>query len=117
MKKIVLALLLCCFVLLQFCTSTKKTASKKPAHVPLTYEANIKPLIASSCVPCHIPPAGFKKAYDNYTAVKTDIDEMIRRINLMPTEKDFMPFKKKAKLSDSLINVFVQWKADGLIEK
>jgi nitrate/TMAO reductase-like tetraheme cytochrome c subunit len=115
MKALVLACLLFSLVLLQFCTSAKKAASKKPA--PLTYEANIKPLIASSCVPCHIPPAGFKKAYDNYTAVKTDIDEMLRRINLTPTEKDFMPFKKRAKLSDSLINVFVQWKADGLLEK
>jgi hypothetical protein len=117
MKKTILAFALVSFVSLQFCTSTKKAVSKKPKYIPLTYEANIRPLIASSCVPCHIPPAGFKKAYDNYGAVKTDINEMIRRINLNPGEKDFMPFKKKVKLSDSLINIFVQWRADGLIEK
>jgi hypothetical protein len=51
-----------------------------------------------------------------YANVKTDIDEMIRRIELNPTDKGFMPFKK-AKLHDSTIAVFKKWRADGLLEK
>lgn len=95
--------------------------SKKIANVPppkLTYETNLQAVIMANCVPCHIPAkGGFKKAYDNYTNVKTDIDEMIRRIELNPAEKGFMPFKKTAKLSDSVVAVFKQWRADGLLEK
>jgi hypothetical protein len=36
---------------------------------------------------------------------------------LNPGERGFMPFKKTAKLSDSTIAVFKQWKEDGLGEK
>jgi hypothetical protein len=49
--------------------------------------------------------------------VAQDIDEIIRRIELNPTDKGFMPFKKTAKLNDSTINVFKKWKADGMLEK
>jgi hypothetical protein len=116
MKKWILLLCLC-IITLQFCVSSKKTAATvAPGHVSLTYVSNIQPVIISNCSPCHIPPKGFKKALDNYDAVKANIDEMIARINLNPGDKGFMPFKH-AKLSDSLINVFVQWKADGGIEK
>ena len=84
----------------------------------LVYENGLQTLIASNCSPCHIPAkGGRKKAYDNYANVKTDIDDMIRRIELYPTDRDFMPFKKTEKLSDSTIAVFKQWKADGLLEK
>ena len=41
---------------------------------------------------------------------------MIRRIELNPTDKGFMPFRKTEKLSDSTIAVFKQWKADGMLE-
>jgi hypothetical protein len=71
----------------------------------------------NNCTPCHIPSkGGNKKPYDVYANVKTDIDEMIRRIELNPTDKGFMPFKK-AKLHDSTIAVFKKWRADGLLEK
>ena len=87
--------------------------SKKIAAVPvvkLTYEADLQTAIMANCSPCHIPAkGGNKKPFDNYANVKTDIDEMIRRIELNPTEKGFMPFRKAAKLSDSTIAVFKQW--------
>ncbi|MES1218310.1 MAG: hypothetical protein ABUT20_22580, partial [Bacteroidota bacterium] len=69
------------------------------------------------CSPCHIPAkGGNKKPYDNYANVSKDIDAMIQRIQLNPTDKGFMPFKGK-KLSDSTIAIFQKWKADGLLEK
>jgi hypothetical protein len=96
------------------CESAKKTTATVPK---LTYEANLQPVITTYCTPCHIPSrGGNKKPYDNYANVKTDIDEIIRRIELNPADKGFMPFKKP-KLNDSTINVFKQWRADGALEK
>jgi mono/diheme cytochrome c family protein len=95
------------------CSSTRKVAAA-PAS---TYETHIQTMVMNNCSPCHIPAkGGNKKAFDNYTNVKSDIDEILRRIQLNPGEKGYMPFKRP-KLSDSTINVFKQWKADGMLEK
>ena len=102
------------------CNPARKTSSTTtPTKVvnTTTYEGHLSPLIMSHCTPCHIPlKGGNKKAYDNYANVKGDIDEIIRRIELHPGEKGFMPFKK-ARLSDSTITVFKQFKMDGMQEK
>jgi uncharacterized FlgJ-related protein len=100
--------------LFQFCAGTKKKAAAAPAY---TFEANVLPLIKTKCAPCHIAPDGKKKHYVTYDVVKADIDSMIRRVSLNPTDKGFMPFKKTEKLPDSLVAIFVKWKADGLLEK
>jgi uncharacterized membrane protein len=94
------------------------SASRKAAAEPkTTYLTDIQTLVSEKCTPCHIPSkGGNKKAYDNYVNLQTDIDEILRRIQLNPGEKGFMPFKKP-KLSDSTIAVFKEWKADGLLEK
>jgi uncharacterized membrane protein len=98
------------------CGSSKKaTATVVPK---LNFEANMQAVVVANCSPCHIPAkGGNKKPYDNFANVKTDIDEIIRRIELEPSARGFMPFRKNAKLSDSTIAVFKQWKADGLLEK
>ena len=98
------------------CGPSKKAAA---TVVPkLNYETNMQTVIAAHCSPCHIPSkGGNKKAYDNFANVKTDIDEIVRRMELNPGERGFMPFKKTEKLSDSTIALFKQWKADGLLEK
>lgn len=97
------------------CGSSKKAASDAPK---LNYEANVQTAIVENCSPCHIPAkGGNKRPYDNYANVKADIDEIIRRINLNPGERGFMPMRKQTKLSDSTIAIFTQWKADGLLEK
>ena len=82
----------------------------------ITYMANVQPTIVANCSPCHIPPKGFKKAFNTYDSVRLNIDEMIARIQKRPDEKGFMPFKHQ-KLSDSTIMVFVNWKKDGLLEQ
>ena len=113
MKKLIVSGLAFSAVLLfSYCSSSKKAASK-----PLTYESNLMAVISGKCTPCHIPDKGGRvKPLNTYDAVRTDIDEMIRRIELNPGDKGFMPFKHD-KLNDSTIAVFKQWKADGLIEK
>lgn len=98
------------------CNPGKKIAK---SEVPKsTYSTDISLVIMNDCVPCHIPAkGGRKKNYDNYENVKTDIDEMIRRIELSPTDKEFMPFKKTSPLPDSTIAKFKKWRDDGLREK
>ena len=118
MKKIfILAGLSVGVFVLSNCNPSKKTATTTTAAPKSTYEANIVSAVNTFCSPCHIPSkGGNKKPYDNFANVKSDIDEMIRRIELNPTDRGFMPFRK-AKLSDSTINVFKQWRADGMLEK
>lgn len=95
------------------------SGARKAAGAPkLTYTGNLKDVIEANCAPCHIPAkGGNKKPYDNYASVKTDIDEMIRRIELNPGERGFMPMRKTIKLSDSTIAIFKQWRSDGVLEK
>lgn len=116
MKKVfTLACLIATAVVFYNCHGSKKATASKPA--PLTYQANLTPVIMANCTPCHIPSkGGNKKAYDNYANAKTDIDEMIRRIEMNPNDRGFMPFKHP-KLSDSTVAVFKQWRSDGLLEK
>lgn len=97
------------------CSSTRQASASKPSA--LTYENNLQPVIAQNCAPCHIPSkGGNKKAYDNFANVHADIDEMIRRIELHPGDRGFMPFKRQ-RLADSTIAIFKQWKEDGRVEK
>ena len=101
-------------LILSNCGPSKKATASVPK---LTYEGNLQAVIVANCSPCHIPSkGGNKRPYDNYANVKSDIDDMIKRIDLNPTDRGFMPFKR-GKLSDSTINVFKQWRADGALEK
>ena len=115
MKKHLLIVLVSTSILIfSNCSGSKKVATVAPKS---TYETNIQTLVMNNCTPCHIPAkGGNKKAYDNFANVKSDIDEIIRRVELNPGDKGFMPFKHP-KLSDSTIMVFKQWKADGMLEK
>lgn len=102
--------------ILQFCTGTKKVAES--AVVPaVTYVKDIAPIMQARCTPCHFPEQGKKKFLDTYGAVKTNIDDILARVQLPVTDEDFMPYKsKKEPLSDSLIMVFKQWKALNMPE-
>jgi hypothetical protein len=113
MKKLVVLLLLLSPFVLQFCSSSKNTSKTK--EIKTTYAAHVQPIMSANCTPCHFPPKGNKKAYDNYMAVMSDIDAILDRINKNPEDRGFMPFKHP-KLPDSTINVFVKWKKDGLRE-
>jgi hypothetical protein len=100
-------------VILPFCNPSKKTASTT-VPVKTSFEGNVQTIVMNNCSPCHIPAkGGNKRAYDNYENVKSDIDEIITRIEKQPGDRGFMPFKHP-RLSDSTIAVFKQWRADGL---
>ncbi len=116
MKQIVAAIaLVFTIIFLSNCHAGKKAQAAAPAKV--SYDGSLQTLIVANCSPCHIPSkGGNKKPLDTYASVHDNIDEILRRIQLEPGARGFMPFKH-AKLSDSTIAVFKQWKADGLIEK
>lgn len=116
MKKIfVFFSLIVVSLFLSYCSSSKKAAASKV--VKSTYTADLATVITTNCSPCHIPAkGGNKKAFDNYANVKTEIDEMIRRIELEPAVKGFMPFRKTEKLPVEVVNAFKKWKADGMLE-
>lgn len=111
MKKIFFfSLLLIPVVLFQFCSASKKAQKSAPA---ITYSGEVQNIVASSCAPCHMGPNAKQKRLDSYAAVENNISEIIRRIQLNPGEKGFMPFKRD-KLADSTIQVFVHWKDNGM---
>jgi hypothetical protein len=102
---------------LTYCSSSKKAAKAAAAVPKTTYTADLSTVIAGNCAPCHIPSkGGNKKPYDNYANVKADIDSMLRRIQLNPTDKGFMPFKKTERLPADVIAVFKKFKEDGALE-
>ena len=115
MKKfLILAGVMTTVILFSNCHSAKK-ASAEIVAPKTTYQNSIQSLVVNNCSPCHIPSkGGNKKPLDTYDAAKANIDDMIHRIELNPTDRGFMPFKH-AKLSDSTIAVFKQWRDNGML--
>lgn len=66
----------------------------------------------SNCTSCH-SASGFKPL-NNYNLVKENIDIIINRIQRPAGDPLKMP--QGGSLSPNQINLFVKWKADGLIE-
>ena len=99
---------------LTYCSSSKK-AAKAAAAAKTNYTA-VAPVVAASCAPCHIAGKGNKKPYDNYANIKSDIDEIIKRIELNPGDKGFMPFRRATRLSADTIAIFKKFKEDGALE-
>ncbi|TMI63503.1 MAG: hypothetical protein E6H07_12020 [Bacteroidetes bacterium] len=119
MKKLtVFSLLVATVAIFSYCNSSKKAAAKTETKVATVYAANVESAMLANCAPCHFPAkGGNKKPLDTYAAVRDNIDDIIRRIELNPTDRGFMPFKKTAKLDEATINLFKKWKADGTAEK
>ncbi len=97
---------------LVFINCSKKNAAAMAKKEPMvSWNKDVLPILKDRCTPCHFPEMGKKKFLDTYDAAKTNIDDILERIQLPATADKFMPFKsKKAPLNDSLINVFVLWK-------
>jgi len=95
-------------------TSTMDTLPKEKA---LSFNADILPIMQTSCTPCHFPPEGRKKPLENYANVKENIKDIIARVKLPKDHVQFMPFKnKKPALNDSLIAVLEKWEKQNMPE-
>lgn len=113
-KYVIIAVLSFLSFILVYCNPAKKASRNV---VKATYTNDVSSLVMSNCSPCHMPAnGGKKKPYDSYANVKADIDEIIKRIELNPGDKGFMPMRRTTRLSDSVIAVFKKWKNDGQVE-
>ena len=104
-------------IFLQFCSSGRTVAASKAdaKEVPVSYEADVAPIMVDRCTPCHFPDGGKKKFLDTYAAVSNNIDDIIFRVELPQDSARFMPFKnKKEPLSDSMIAVLKTWRQTGM---
>ncbi len=103
-----------------YCSSSKHTTGAAPANQPVAkvnYQAHLASLVETNCAPCHFPDkGGKKKPLDTYNSVKSNIDDILERIQKNPTDHGFMP-ARHAKLSDSTINLFKEWKSAGMASK
>jgi len=119
MKKIKFLLPLLAIVVILIKCNTVKTSGLDtvPKEKPLSFNADILPIMQNSCTPCHFPPDGRKKPLDNYVHVKENIKDIIARVKLPKDHVQFMPFKnKKPALNDSLIAVLENWEKQNMPE-
>ncbi len=86
---------------------------------PLTYEANIKQIIGSSCLGCHGDPPvnGATFSLDTYDRVKdiTENGNLIKAINRQTGELGAMP--PTGRLPQSTIDRIEQWADEGFLEQ
>lgn len=105
--------LLCLALTLQFCSSSKKAATAEASVTPTVFYAkDIKPIMLAKCAPCHFPETGKKMPLDTYEAVRDNIQDILRRVQLPQDHMGFMPFKnKKEPLTAAEIQLLKDWVA------
>ncbi|MTI38161.1 hypothetical protein [Fulvivirga lutimaris] len=105
-------LILTSSIIFQNCKPQQKVSDSEKL---ISYEVDIKPLMVRSCTPCHFPENGKKKMLDTHDKVVADISEIIRRIELQPEEKGYMPFKSKREaFSPEEIALLKTWVDQGM---
>lgn len=119
MKKIKFLFFLIAIIVISIKCNTAKTSGMDtvPKEKSLSFNADILPIMQTSCTPCHFPPEGRKKPLENYAHVKENIKDIIARVKLPKDNAQFMPFKnKKLALNDSLIAVLEKWEKQNMPE-
>lgn len=96
--------------------SKKSNPAKAEVEKKTSYNVEIVKLIQARCAPCHLPSkGGFKANFENYASAVKYADAMIKRIELNPGDKGFMPFKGE-KLAEAEIVLFKKWVDGGMAE-
>ncbi|RMZ51369.1 hypothetical protein EB822_03480 [Flavobacteriaceae bacterium PRS1] len=85
----------------------------------VTYNADIKIIIDNNCLNCHISPPinGANIPLLIFENVKNGVENnnLINRISKQAGESGAMPFGGP-RLPQNLIDLLIQWEADGLLE-
>lgn len=117
MKKTKYILLAVPFFALMSCESRtyEEISDNTPPPALVKYTTDIKPITEANCTGCHSAtgPASFLPL-TSYDQVKTNIDNIIDRIERQSGDPLKMP--QGGSLSQSQINLFIKWKANGLLE-
>lgn len=79
----------------------------------VSFNNDVLPLIESKCSGCHT--GGANTNFTIYNNAKSNINEIISRINKTEDSNDFMP-KSGNKLSTTELNLFQKWLDDGTLE-
>ncbi|MES2240592.1 MAG: hypothetical protein V4497_10085 [Bacteroidota bacterium] len=118
MKKIqFFALLIPLSMLMINCSSARKGKSGYVEVKKISYETDIKPIIATSCTPCHMPPQGRKEPLENYVHVKENIGAILERVQLPQADRKFMPpMNKKPALNQDQVALLVKWQQQNMPE-
>lgn len=121
MKKTATVLMAAGLLVLAACSkkSNPSKASETPAPAPAapTYSGRVQGLIETKCTPCHIPSKGGRKTdLDSYASAMKYGADIVKRIELNPTDRGFMPMRG-TKLSADEIAVFKKWVDGGMPEK
>ncbi len=87
---------------------------KSETNASVSYARDLAPLMEKNCSPCHFPERGRADMLDNYDRVRRHIRGILTRVQLDPSNEDYMPFKqKKPAWTAQEIALFQQWQAEG----
>lgn len=112
----IIALMLPLAAVLSNCSSAKKNKDYVDVK-KITYTNDVKPIITTSCTPCHMPPQGRKEPFENYEQVKTHIGAILERVTLPQDNRKFMPpVNKKPSLTEDQVAVLVNWQKQNMPE-
>ncbi|MEP6675280.1 MAG: cytochrome c [Ferruginibacter sp.] len=117
MKKTIIICSCIAFIVIASCTKKTTATASVSKKSSVTYITGVKEILETKCAPCHIPAKGGNKPpLDNYASASRMIDEIIRRTELAPGSRGFMPMRNPA-LPAEEIALLKKWKEDGLKEK
>lgn len=93
----------------------EEISAEPPIAETITYTQDVKPIVDANCIVCHSAGgAASFQPWTNYTQVKNNIDNILNRIQRPAGDPQKMP--QGGSLSPSQIEVFIQWKNNGLLE-
>ncbi|UOU99818.1 hypothetical protein MUU74_07665 [Chryseobacterium daecheongense] len=93
----------------------EEISDNKPIVEKVTYNKDVKPIVEANCIVCHSAGgAASFQPWTSYNQVKTHIDNILDRIQRPNGDPAKMP--QGGALSQTQINTFIKWKADGLVE-
>lgn len=119
-KPVQLLLMLSVSITLQFCktSQTKQVGYEdKGSEFKITYTKHILPMMIIKCTPCYFPDQGRKKMLNTYEATRDNVEDILYRVVLPVSHKDYMPYKsKKEPLTEAEINLIKNWVGQGMPE-